>query len=213
MKSVASPFQASRSDPNSSFASSASLVCHSSPQLGHAPIRGRSIKHDSQTSPLRPAKSRSTAPEPGDISAQVWHGGESSHLLRRRKVRRRAEHRTVAGTIKVRAILMVPSSRSCAGRLAIKVNRILDPDETRILNAFVHVTTLVPAADTLPLSRHGIRIRENEAMARLDSGRGCHISFSEVVVDSRSGECRDGQDTRIAASSGSRPIVRLHKVK
>lgn len=50
---------------------------------------------------------------------------------------------------------MVPSSRSCAGRLTV-VDRILDPDETRILNAFVHVTTLAPGADTLPLHWGGI---------------------------------------------------------
>lgn len=55
--------------------SPASLGRHSSPQLGHAPIRGRSIKHDSQTSPLRPAASRLATPDPGDVSAQVWHAG------------------------------------------------------------------------------------------------------------------------------------------
>ena len=42
---------------------------------------------------------------------------------------------------------MMSSSRNSSGRLAIKANRIFDPDETRILNLFVHITTLIPHSE------------------------------------------------------------------
>lgn len=124
-KSVTSPFQASQSDPNSSCAitglTGTSLVSTVGACTNQGPF------HKARLTDIAPSASCIAASNagPGRRFGAGLARGESPHLLRRRKVWRRAENRTVAGTIKVRAILMVPSSRSCAGRLTIEVDRTL----------------------------------------------------------------------------------------
>jgi len=58
------------------------------------------------------------------------------HLLLLGPVRRRTENRPVVAPVEVRAIFIVPS---------LRVNGVLEPNETRIIDSFVHVTTIVPA--------------------------------------------------------------------